>query len=148
MDVVMVKKQRSNGKISNSEQSPTLKSKRNGRKKKQGPSFTISRTSFQILSPSEKDQAKELIKGGAWEIKRSLDDDAHDFLIYLLMADSLKGDLFKEWVERKVAEHRKETPEGYAKLIQHIGWVLTETNLTGDALDAYLENYYTRLKNT
>lgn len=66
----------------------------------------------------------------------------------MLMTDSLKGDLFKDWVERKVAEHRKENSESYAKLIQHIGGVLTETKLTCDALDAFLENYYTRLKNT
>ena len=147
MGVVVATKRRSNDQLSNSEQSPTLKSKRNGRKKKTGPSFTISRTSFQILSPAEKDQAKKLIKRGEWEIKRSLEDDAHDFLIYMLMTDSLKGDLFKDWVERKVAEYRKETPESYAKLIQHIGGVLIETNLTGNALDTYLENYYTRLKN-
>jgi len=147
MDVVMATKQRSNDQLSNPEHLPTLKSKRSGRKKKAGPSFTISRTSFQILSPAEKDRAEELIKLGEWEIKRSLEDDAHDFLIHMLMTDSLKGDLFKDWVERKVAEYRKETPESYAKLIQHIGGVLIETKLTGNALDTYLENYYTRLKN-
>jgi hypothetical protein len=63
------------------------------------------------------------------------------------MGDSLKGGLFKEWLEQKVAEYRKETPDSYKKLIQHIGGVLVETKLTGDTLDTYLENYYERLKN-
>ncbi|HPM62452.1 MAG TPA: hypothetical protein PK955_08235 [Methanoregulaceae archaeon] len=144
----MTKKQRSNDQISKSEQPPNLKSKRNGRKKKAEPSFMISQASFQTLSPAEKNQAKELIKKGEWNIIRSLDDEAHDFLIYMLMQDSLKDDLLKRRIERMVAEYRKERPENYMKLIQNIGRILTETKLLGASLDAYLANYYERLKNS
>jgi len=144
----MPKRQKCEDRVLNSETSPSLKSKRNNRKTTQGPSFIISRDSFQTLSPAEKNQAKELIKKGEWEIKRSLDDDAHDFLIYMLMQDSLKDDLLKRWIERMVAEYRREKSENYMKLIQNIGGILTETKLLGDSLDAYLTNYYERLKNS
>jgi len=47
-----------------------------------------------------------------------------------------------------VAEYRREKSENYMKLIQNIGGILTETKLLGDSLDAYLTNYYERLKNS
>jgi len=125
----------------NNEEPPRPKRKYT-RKKPKDPSFVISESTFQNLPLTEKEQAQKLIERGEWQIKRNLDNNAHDFLTYLLVNDLLKDGTFKKYVEIKLAEFQKENPESYSRLLQFISDLLTERNLIGQDLDIFLKSQY------
>ena len=130
----------------NDEEPPRPKRKYT-RKKPKDPSFVISESAFRNLPLIEKEQAQKLIERGEWHIKRNLDDDAHDYLIYLVMNDLLKDGSFKKYVEIKLNEYQKTNPESYSRLMQIIKDFLTERNLIGQDLDIFLKAHYETLFN-